>query len=171
LKTQIAVLIGLVGAVSAQAAELQPRSGFSVSASLGVNQATGPSARSGAGISAAGEYSPTSWFTLGLTSGYSAPSSDPSGEFHDTTVYLDGFAQFSANLRALRPLFQIGGGHYRFRSNATTGGFVGIGIEVPAGHRWFIPLTVRYHSVRTAAGDDPDFAEWRIGIARTFGRS
>ena len=171
MKTQIAVLICLAAAVSAQAAELQPRSGFSVSASLGVNQATGPGARSGAGISVTAEYSPTSWFTLGLTSGYSAPSTDPSGEFHDTTEYLDGFAQFSASLRAWRPVLQIGGGHYRFRSNATSGGFVGLGIEVPAGRRWFVPLTVRYHSVRTAADYDPDFVEWRIGIARTFGGS
>ena len=168
MKTQIAVLLGLAVAVCAQAAELRPRSGFSVSASLGVNQATGPGARSGAGVSATGDYSPTPWFTLGLTSGYSAPSTDSSGEFHDTTAYLDGFAQLSVQLRDWRPLIQIGSGHYTFRSNDTSGGFVGLGIEVPAGRSWFVPLTVRYHKVHTAAGYDPDFIEWRIGIARTF---
>jgi len=175
MKTLSAFLVGLALAVSTQAAELQPRAGFAVSGSFGVNAPTGEEAhfsgrRSGAGFSLAGDYSPRRWFSLGVASGYSAPATDSSGEFHDTTVYLAGFAQLNAHLGGWRPFLQTGVGHYKFRSNDTSGAFAGLGIEVPVARDWFVPLTVRYHQVRTIHEQDPDFVEWRIGITRRLGR-
>jgi hypothetical protein len=171
LNAKMSLVLGLAFAASARAADLEPRSGLTFAASLGVNQATGPGARSGAGVSVTVDYSPAPWFSLGLTSGYSAPSTDPVGESHDTTEYLGGFVQFDRELPRWRPLIQIGYGHYKFRSNDTSGSFVGLGFEIPAGRRWFIPLTARYHIVDTTAGYDPDFIEWRIGLARTVRRA